>query len=188
MSKIGKKPIAIPVGAEVKITDGRIDFKGKEGALSLPLLPHLKAEIKTSADNNSNELLFSATGTFKQARANWGTMAALAKNAILGVSQGFSKTLEIEGIGFKASVSGDKLILNVGFTHPINFTSPAGVKVSVEKNRIKISGINKEAVGQTAAAIRAIKKPEPYKGKGIHYLGEVIRRKAGKKVVGATAA
>lgn len=184
MSKIGRKPVPISSGVGVKIADNKLEFEGKEGSLILPLLPYIKAEIKTGADGN--ELVFSKENDMKQARANWGTMASLAKNAIQGVSQGFSKTLEIEGIGFKASVQGNTLILNVGFTHPIKMEAPAGIKIVVEKNTIKISGFDKALVGEMAANIRKVKKPEPYKGKGIRYQGEVVRRKAGKKVVGAT--
>lgn len=186
MSKIGKKPIDIPSGVEVSLTDGQLEFKGKEGSLTLPVLPHLHAEIKK--EDGASQLIFTAKSNIKQARANWGTMAALAKNAIVGVSQGFAKTLEIEGIGFKAGMEGNKLSLNVGYTHPVKFEPPAGIKIIVEKNQIKISGFNKAVVGEVAANIRKIKKPEPYKGKGIHYLGEVIRRKAGKKVAGAGTA
>ncbi|MEK7115039.1 MAG: 50S ribosomal protein L6 [Patescibacteria group bacterium] len=185
MSKIGRKPVVISNGVEVKIIDKKLEFKGKEGSLTLPLLPYIKAEIKPGT--GGNELIFSKENDVKQARANWGTMASLAKNAIQGVSQGFSKTLEIEGIGFKASVQGNTLALNVGFTHQIKMDAPAGIKIVVEKNTIKISGFDKALVGEVAANIRKVKKPEPYKGKGIRYQGEVVRRKAGKKVAGTTA-
>ena len=187
MSKIGKRPIAILDGVEVKITKDALEFKGKESAILLPILPFLKAEIKPDATDKS-ELIFTIAKGDKQANANWGTMAALAKNAIIGVSQGFSKTLEIEGIGFKAALEGANLTLNVGFTHPVKFITPAGIKILVEKNVIKIFGADKALVGETAANIRKIKKPEPYKGKGIRYQGEVIRRKAGKKVAGTETA
>ncbi len=186
MSKIGKKPVAITGGVEVKIVDKKMEFKGKEGSLTLPILPYIKAEIKSGAEGS--ELVFSKENDLKQARANWGTMASLAKNAVQGVSQGFSKILEIEGIGFKAAMQGNTLVLNVGFTHPIKMEVPAGIKILVEKNTIKISGFDKALVGETAANIRKVKKPEPYKGKGIRYQGEVVRRKAGKKVAGTTAA
>ena len=186
MSKIGKKPITIPQGVEVKLANKNLEVKGKEGVLSLPVLDHVMAKIENPTDGVST-LIFTTNNNEKQTRANWGTMAALAKNAIAGVSQGFSKTLEIEGIGFKASLEGNKLVLNVGFTHPIKYNPPFGVKIAVEKNQIKISGFDKQAVGETAASIRKIKKPEPYKGKGIHYKGEVIPRKAGKKVAGTGA-
>lgn len=186
MSKIGKKPINIPVGVEVKLQDGAIEFKGKDTKLSLPVLPYIKGKI-IFTDSGTNQLVFSKESNIKQARANWGTMASLSTNAIKGVTDGFSKTLIIEGIGFKASLEGTKLALNVGFTHPIKFEPPAGIKINIEKNIIKISGYDKAVVGEVAAQIRKIKKPEPYKGKGIRYNDEVIRRKAGKKVAGATA-
>jgi len=186
MSKIGRKPVAISSGVEVKINDKNLEFKGKEGSLTLPLLPFIKAEIKTGAEGN--ELIFSKENDLKQARANWGTMASLSKNAIQGVNEGFSKILEIEGIGFKAAMQGNTLVLNVGFTHPVKLESPEGIKIVVEKNTIKISGFDKALVGEVAANIRKVKKPEPYKGKGIRYKGEVVRRKAGKKVAGATTA
>ena len=182
MSKIGKMPINIPTGVEVKLQDGVFDVKGKQGNLSIKLLQYLSAEIK------DNIVRVSALGTHKQGRSNWGTMTALLKNAVVGVSEGFGKALEIQGVGYRASMEGNVLVLNVGFTHPIKFTSPEGIKISVEKNIIKVNGASKELVGEVAAQIRKFKKPEPYKGKGIMYKGEVIRRKAGKKVAGAGTA
>ncbi len=178
MSKIGKKPIIIPENVEVKINDGFLDFKGNSGTLNIKIPAYIKAEIKEGG------LLFSPENDSKQARANWGTIRSLAYNAIVGLTEGFSKNLEVEGIGYRANVEGENLILNLGFSHPIKFTPPQGIKISVEKNVIKISGIDNALVGQVAAKIRAFKKPEPYKGKGIRYQGEVVRRKAGKKVVG----
>lgn len=114
--------------------------------------------------------------------ANWGTMRALVNNAIIGVDRGFEKVLKIEGIGYKANLDGNSLILNIGFSHVVKFNTPEGIKIVVEKNIIKISGIDKNLVGQTAADIRAFKKPEPYKGKGIRYEGEIVKIKAGKKM------
>ena len=113
-------------------------------------------------------------------------MRAVVSNMVTGVEKGFEKKLEIEGVGFKVQMKDSDLVLNLGFSHPVIFKSPEGVKIGVEKNTITVSGISLELVGQTAANIRALKKPEPYKGKGIHYVGEIIRRKAGKKVAGAT--
>lgn len=179
MSKIGKNPIKIPEGTEVKIGDKTLEVRGKGGNLSLPILEFVRPEIK------DKEIQVSALASHKQARANWGTFASLIKNAVHGVTQGFEKKLIIEGIGFKANMEGDTLVLNIGFTHSVKFKSPEGIKISVEKSSIKISGIDKNLVGQTAAQIRKLKKPEPYKGKGIRYENEVIRRKAGKKVAGA---
>ena len=186
MSKIGRKPILISSGVEVKAVNNELEFKGKEGSLKMPVLPHIKVKLKTG--EQGNEILVYSEESVKQAKANWGTMAALTKNAIRGVAEGFSKTLEIEGIGFKASMEGSKLVLHVGFSHPVKFETPAGVKIAVEKNQIKVFGVDRALVGETAANIRKIKKPEPYKGKGIRYQGEIVRRKQGKKVAGAGVA
>ncbi|MFH1759456.1 MAG: 50S ribosomal protein L6 [Patescibacteria group bacterium] len=179
MSRLGKKPIEIPEGVEVKVDDGKLNFKGKQGELSLKALPFLDVKLENS------QLSFSPNKKDQQAAANWGTMVALAKNAIVGVSDGFSKTLQIEGVGYRATMEGADLILNVGFSHPVKFKPFEGVQVEVEKNSIKVSGIDRALVGEVAAKIRKIKKPEPYKGKGIRYSDEVVRRKAGKKAVGA---
>ncbi|OGY64679.1 MAG: 50S ribosomal protein L6, partial [Candidatus Harrisonbacteria bacterium RIFCSPHIGHO2_02_FULL_40_20] len=145
------------------------------------LLEYINLEI------NGNQAIFKPSSMHKQARANWGTMTSLFKNALQGATEGFFKILEIEGVGYRASMEGNTLILSVGFTRPVKYTAPENIKIIVDKNGIKISGIDRQLVGQVAAQIRKIKKPEPYKGKGIHYQGEVIRRKAGKKVAGATA-
>lgn len=182
MSKIGKKPIMIPQGVEVKVTDKALEVKGKEGMLALPILPYTKIELK------DNQLIVSVIGDGRQAAANWGTMRALANNMISGVSSGFSEELEIQGIGYKASLESNVLILHVGFTHPVKIILPDGIKASINKNIIKIFGADKYLVGQIAAKIRAVKKPEPYQGKGIRYKDEVVMRKAGKKVAGAAGA
>ena len=182
MSKIGKQPIQIPSGVEVKIADRELEVKGKLGAIKLPVLDFVNAEIK------DNVLQFKNIGNHKQARSNWGTMRALAQNAVKGVAEGYMKMLEIEGIGFRATMEGKNLILNVGFTHPVKIVPPEGITITVDKTGIKISGYDRAVVGEIAAQIRAIKKPEPYLGKGIHYKGEVIRRKSGKKVGGTGTA
>ncbi len=180
MSKIGKKPVAIPEGVEARINDGRLEFKGDKGHLEVRLLPFIRTEIK------DRSILFQPENNSKQARSNWGTIRALASNAIIGVTRGFEKTLEIEGVGYRAGLEGDTLVLNLGFSHPVKINSPTGIKISVSKNTIKISGVDKNLVGKTAATVRALRKVEPYKGKGIRYQGEVVRRKAGKKVASAT--
>ena len=182
MSKLARKPIEIPQGVEVKMNDSHIEFSGKEGKLSVPLLPEIVVELK------DGKIVITLKNDYKQGRANWGTMAALIKNALQGVNVGFTKALEMEGIGFKASLEGANLILNVGFTHPVKYTTPAGIKLTVEKGVIKVSGADRSLVGEVAAQIRKIWPPEPYKGKGIRYQGEVVRRKAGKKVAGTGAA
>jgi large subunit ribosomal protein L6 len=180
MSKIGKKPIVIPNNVEVEISDGFLDFKGSNGSSKIKIPSYIKAEIK------EGNILFSPENNSKQARANWGTIRSLANNAIIGLTEGFSKNLEVEGIGYRANMEGENLVLNLGLSHPIKFTPPQGIKISTEKNTIKISGIDNALVGQVAAKIRAFKKPEPYKGKGIRYQGEIVRRKVGKKVAGTT--
>ena len=178
MSKLARKPIVISEGVTVAREGSVIRVTGKLGSLSVPVLPHIDVEIKGSDISLGCEALHA------QARANWGTLASLLKSAIHGVSHGFEKRLEIEGIGFKASMEGTTLVLNVGFTHQVKFVASEGIAIKTEKNVIIVSGVDKGLVGETAARIRKIKKPEPYKGKGIHYVGEVIRRKAGKKVAG----
>ncbi len=179
MSKIGKKTIIIPSNISVAISDGFLRCQSGSSSDSLKILPYVKAEIA------EGKLIFSIDSNLKQAKANWGTMRALAQNVITGLDKGFIKALEFEGVGFRASMEGENLVLNVGYSHPVKYAPSKGIKISVEKNVIKVSGMNKQAVGQAAAEIRAIKKPEPYKGKGIRYQGERIRRKAGKKT-GAT--
>ncbi len=178
MSKIARKPIQIPGGVAVSSKEGTLDIKGPKGALIVRVLNFTDVKIA------EKEISVLSKSGGVQARANLGTMVALLKNALIGVSVGFIKRLEIEGIGFRASMEGKILVLNVGFTHQVKFEPSEGVSISVEKNVIVVTGIDKYLVGQTAALIRKIKKPEPYKGKGIHYAGEVIRRKAGKKVAG----
>lgn len=178
MSKIGKKPIAIPEGTEVKINDGELKLKGKNGEMSVKILSHVKIEIK------DNQILFDIQNNSKQARTNWGTMRSLIQNAVLGLNEGFTKILEIKGVGYRAEMQGNDLVLNIGLSHPIKISSPKDIKISTEKNIIKVFGIDKTMVGEIAAKIRDFKKPEPYKGKGIKYQEEVIQRKAGKRVAG----
>lgn len=180
MSKIGKKPIVIPQGVTLKIDDKNLTVAGKKGTLILPILPYTKLEEK------NNELLVTCVESNLQAAANWGTMRALAQNAVNGVNTEFTKELEIQGVGFKASMEGNNLVLNIGFTHPVKLPTPDGVKIAVEKSVIRVSGPDRGLVGQVAAKIRSFKKPEPYKGKGIRYKGEVVKIKAGKKAAGAT--
>ncbi|MCX6813867.1 MAG: 50S ribosomal protein L6 [Candidatus Azambacteria bacterium] len=181
MSKIGKKPIEIPEGVTITVEEQMVRVKGHKGELSFKLPKEVELKL------NGKQLLVLPVGKSKKTSALWGTIRAVVANMVIGVEKGFEKKLEIEGVGFKAQLQGNDLILNLGFSHPVIFKPPEGVKVSVEKNTIIVSGISLELVGQTAANIRALKKPEPYKGKGIHYVGEVIRRKAGKKVAGTTA-
>lgn len=174
MSRIGKQPINIPENVEVKIENDTVLVKGAGGELRHKIHPEITAEI---ADKKIVVRMKNENGS----TALWGLTRALIANLIVGVSEGFQKKLEIEGVGYRAQVSGDKLVLTLGFSHLIEFPIPKDVTISVDKNTIEVSGSDKYAVGQAAAKIRAFKKPEPYKGKGIHYVGEHIRRKAGKK-------
>lgn len=182
MSRIGKKPIKIPEGVKAEVTDNEIKVSGPKGELKQLIHPEIKVEIK------DEEILVSPSrlGGTKKGRGLWGLYGALIANMIEGVSKGFEKKLEIEGVGFKANVDGENLVLNLGFTNPIKIKKVEGVNFSVDKNVITVSGIDKEKVGHMAALVRKQKKAEPYKGKGIKYQGEKIRRKEGKKVV-ATA-
>jgi large subunit ribosomal protein L6 len=185
MSRIGKKPIEIPNGVEAKVSKNDLEVfevavKGPKGNLLVTVPEGVAVE---QADN---QLIFKVKNEeSKGDKAIWGLSRTLVNNAVLGVTEGFSKTLEINGVGFKVALQGKKLVLNVGFSHPVEFDVPEGIVIEVEKNQIKVSGISKQLVGQTAAEIRAIKKPEPYKGKGIKYIDEQIRRKAGKVVKAA---
>lgn len=176
MSRVGKKPILIPEGVEIKIENQKVIIKGPKGELEREIRPEIRVELK------EGKIFVLPKIETKKTKAFWGLTRALLANAIEGVTSGFEKKLQIEGLGFRASLEGDNLVLQVGFTHPVKLKTPEGIKFSVEKNIITVSGINKELVGQLAAKIRKVKPPEPYKGKGIRYLGEVIRKKVGKKV------
>lgn len=174
MSRIGKLPIPIPAGVTITIDGGMVRVNGPKGALSESLLPHVKLTI---ADN---VLTVTRLSDEKIARAQHGLMRALINNMVVGVTKGFEKKLELNGVGYRVSGGGQQLNFTLGFSHPVVYTAGEGVGVAVEKNLITVSGISKQRVGQTAAEIRALKKPEPYKGKGIKYLDEQIVRKAGK--------
>lgn len=180
MSRIGRQPIKIPEGVEVKIEGGTVRVKGPKG--------ELVRVFNDLIDIKKEEDFIKLTPFKKNTRvfAMWGTCASHIKNMIEGVVSGFSKNLAVEGIGYKVQVEGKNLVLNLGFSHPVKMSVPEDVDVKVEKNKIQVSGIDKEKVGEMAAKIRALKKPEPYKGKGIRYENEIVRRKAGKKAVGTT--
>ena len=180
MSRIGKRPIAIPAGTEVKVTNGEMSIKGKSGTLVRPLHPAVSIKVE------NNEVIVSPNGKSRLAGALWGTYASHVRNMIAGVNTPFVKKLQVEGIGYRAEMQGKQIKLQVGFSHPVMVEIPEGLAVAIEKNVISITGPDKERVGQFAADVRAIKKPEPYKGKGIRYEGEVIRMKQGKKA-GAAA-
>jgi large subunit ribosomal protein L6 len=188
MSRIGKKPIEIPTGVEVKVEGQKIAIKGRQGELSWEIRPEIKVEVKENKIFVSPKKEVSQeepSGLDKKTRAFWGTSRALLANMIKGVTAGFEKKLEIQGVGFRAEVEGENLVLYVGFAHSVKLKIPKELKVSVDKNIINVSGTDKGTVGQFAATIRKVKPPEPYKGKGIRYVGETVRRKVGKKVVAA---
>ncbi len=181
MSRIGKMPIDIPAGVKVDIKGQDISVTGKKGSLSRTIRPELKVKIE------DNQILVSGGDNDKKINAFRGLTRSLVNNMVIGVSEGFKKVLVIEGVGYRASASGKSLTLNVGYSNPVEFKLPEVVSGSVENNTtIILESIDKEALGMTAAQIRAIRKPEPYKGKGIRYEGEYIQRKAGK--TGAAAA
>jgi large subunit ribosomal protein L6 len=175
MSRIGKKIIPIPAGVTIALVGSELTVKGPKGTLTYTLVPEVTVVVEDSMLRV--ELL---KPDAKGVAALWGLTRALINNMVTGVTAGFSKSLEINGVGFKVAQQGRKLVLNVGFSHPVEFALPEGVDASVEKNIITVTGRDRQLVGQVAAEIRAIKKPEPYKGKGIRYTDEVIRRKLGK--------
>jgi large subunit ribosomal protein L6 len=177
MSRIGKKVITLPEKTEIKVSSGLISVKGPLGELSRPLHPMI--EVKVSG----NEVIVHPTKITLESKALWGTYASHIINMVSGVNKLFEKKLILEGIGFKSEVRGDQIVLALGFSHPVNVQIPAGLKVTAEKNLISVSGPDKELVGQFTARLRSLKKPEPYKGKGMRYDGEIIRRKQGKKSV-----
>jgi large subunit ribosomal protein L6 len=180
MSRIGKTAISIPSGVEVKLTESSISVKGPKGEISTSIPSSITAVV---ADG---EIKFSRPDDSKDNRSLHGLIRALANNMVTGVTTGFSKGLEIQGIGYRADMKGNKLTLALGFSHLIELDVPKGLKVSIDgTTNIKVEGVDKQLVGQFAAEIRSIRPPEPYKGKGIRYAGEYVRRKVGK--TGATA-
>lgn len=177
MSRIGKQPIEVPAGTEIKIDRNLLTAKGPRGQLSQFFAPEINVELK------GNNLQIMPVKNAKNTSALWGLTRALIFNIIKGVNEGFEKKLEIQGIGYRVALQGNKLVLNIGFSHPVEIEAPSGIEFKIDKNIIIVSGADKQLVGQTAANIRNKRKPEPYKGKGIRYLGEIVRRKAGKKAV-----
>ncbi len=179
MSKIAKKPIIIPDGVTAVLKDHMVEIKGKNATLNVPVLEGVKVEIKDKA------ITLTSDRATKQASSNWGTTSAHLKNAIAGSNADFVKELSVVGIGFKAALEAKDLVLSLGFSHPVRFAIPEGVKITVEKNIVKVAGPNRWLVGETAARIRDFKRPEPYQGKGIRYKDEIVRKKAGKKAAAA---
>lgn len=177
MSRIGKKPIALTSGVSVSSNGRLLQVSGPKGELSLKLRPEVDALL------DGNSLVVKPAKDSRRTSAYWGLTRALIAGMVEGVSQGFRKKLEIEGIGYRATLDGGSLELALGFSHPVRVKAPPGIVFKVEKNVITVEGIDKELVGNVAAGIRKLRPPEPYKGKGIRYVGEKIRRKAGKKAV-----
>lgn len=181
-SRVGKKPIEIPSGVQVTRDGGSIRVKGPKGEMAFALAHGVDVKVEPQT------VVVSQVGGGKQALALHGTTRAIIANMVAGVTKGFSKTLEIQGTGYRALMSGKKLTLQLGFSHPIDFEPPAGITVAIDgPTKVIVSGFDKELVGQVAANIRGYRPPEPYKGKGIRYAGEYVRRKAGKAAGGKTA-
>ncbi|MEO1193076.1 MAG: 50S ribosomal protein L6 [Pseudomonadota bacterium] len=176
MSRVGKNPVAVPSGVDVNITADRIAVKGKLGQFDYPL----PEEVQVERENG--EITVKPVNDTAKARALWGTTRANIANMVIGVSTGFTKVLEITGVGYRAQVQGNTLVLQLGFSHDVNFPIPDGITVKCEKpTTVAVTGADKQQVGQICAKIRSYRPPEPYKGKGVRYSTEQIRRKEGKK-------
>ena len=176
MSRVGKYPVPLPGGVTVAITDGVLSAKGKLGTLSLPLNDNVEAKVE------DNQVSVQPRRNDTQSRMMWGTTRALVAGMVKGVSEGFSKTMEIQGTGFRAAVQGKNLVINLGFSHDVVYPVPEGITITTPRpTAITVAGMDKRQVGQVAAEIRAFRPPEPYKGKGVRYDTEQIRRKEGKK-------
>jgi large subunit ribosomal protein L6 len=187
MSRIGRMPVVIPAGVTVDVKDGNVvTVKGAKGELTRQFAPEMKItvqEVEKEIDEKTvkvNEILVERPNDLKREKSLHGLTRSLLQNMVTGVSDGYKKTLEINGVGYRAAKSGKKLTLNLGYSHPIEMDDPEGIETAVDGNKIVVSGIDKEKVGQYAAQIREKRGPEPYKGKGIKYDYEIIRRKVGK--------
>ena len=177
MSRVGKKPVVIPPGVTAEIKDQHLTVKGAKGELALDVHPKVQITLE-----NSELVVSVGKPDNKQERALWGLFRALINNMVVGVTTGFTKVLEVNGVGYKAAVVGTKLNMSLGYSHPVDMDIPAGLEVKVEKNVITVTGADRQLVGQFCAVVRQQRPPEPYKGKGIKYSDEIIRRKAGKVV------
>jgi large subunit ribosomal protein L6 len=176
MSRVGKYPVEIPAGVQVAIAAGVVTAKGKLGELKLALTEHVEATVE------GNHVSIKPLGNLNQSRMMWGTTRALIATMVKGVSTGYTRSLEITGTGYRAAVQGKNLEINLGFSHPVVYPVPEGIKITCERpTSIKVEGVDKRQVGQVASEIRAFRPPEPYKGKGARYTDEIIRRKEGKK-------
>jgi len=179
MSRIGRKALEIPKGVQVSITKDIVSTKGPKGTLSLKR--HKDIEIKQTKDEDGKDVVvFERKSELGPVRAAHGLMRALVGNMLTGVTTGFTRVLEINGVGYKAEVKGPKLVLSLGYSHPIEFALPEGIAAKVDKNQLILTGIDRQSLGQAASEIRGFRPPEPYKGKGIKYIEETITRKAGK--------
>lgn len=181
MSRIGKKPISIPEGVKIEIAGAKIAAKGPLGSLELDIHPRIKIK------EENNQIIVIPIGNDKLAKSLHGLTRTLINNMIIGVNSGYKKQLELKGTGYRVALDGDKLNFNLGFSHPVIYDVPTNIKAEINKNIITISGIDKQLAGRVAAEIRRLKLPEPYKGKGIRYKDEEVRRKAGKTVKSAGA-
>jgi len=180
VSRVGKKPITLPKGVKVQIGDDALKVEGPKGKLSTPVPPGIRFSL------DDGELNCARASDARQQRAFHGLARALAQNAITGVSTGFSKELDIVGVGYRANVEGRKVVLSLGYSHPVEYPIPEGVEIKIDKQtHIVVQGIDRQKVGQVAAEIRRFRKPDPYKQKGIRYVGEVLKKKAGKAGAGA---
>lgn len=182
MSRIGRLPITIPDGVTVAVADSQVTVRGLKGELTQTLHPHVRLTV---ADRQATVEV--TNPDVKGDRALWGLFRVLIQNMVVGVTQGYERKLEIQGVGYRAEMKGDHVVLALGFSHPVDFALPPGITAKVEKNIITLNGIDKQLIGEVAAEIRRLRKPEPYKGKGIRYVDEVVRRKAGKVVKAAGA-
>lgn len=177
MSRIGKKPIAIPQGIKAEVKNFVLNVTGPKGTLSFNINPEMEINI------SDNQISVSKIGKTKKAPAIWGTTARLVENMIKGVTEGFQKKLELNGVGYRMAIQGKKINLALGFSHPVEVTIEEGIEVKIDNSIMTISGIDKQKVGQFAADVKALKPVEPYKGKGFHYVGEFVRKKEGKKAI-----
>ena len=175
MSRIGKQPISLPAGVKVRVAEGAVHAEGPKGKVTQAIVPG------TGVEANDNQLLVTRQDEERQTRARHGLMRALLANAVTGVAQGFNKSLDVVGVGYRAEVKGRQLHLALGYSHPVVFAIPPGVEVAVEKNtRITVTGADRQLVGQVASEIRNLRRPDPYKGKGVRYSDERLRLKVGK--------
>ncbi len=179
MSRIGKKPIIIPKGVEITLEGHTVKAKGPKGELQTKIRPEIGVEIK------DDQVIVTPVKETKKSNAFWGLSRSLIANMTTGVSEGYQTKLLIEGVGYKVALEGQDLVFQLGFSHPVKISPREGIIFSIEKNSFIVSGINKQLVTQVAANIRKIKPPDPYKGKGIRYEGEIIKKKVGKKATGA---